>query len=369
MGCTAWARPQHCTSALLQLRAPGLQTTCIRAPVGCSSARTQFAMSSTIKHAAAMDDVNPKGAFVRKESAFRNAITRDGSSGFPAEMDRYHLYVSLACPWAHRVLIVRALKGLQSVLPVTVVHYYMDEMGWRFARNESEDEFGKATPEPLYGVERIRNLYFKAQEDYSGRFTVPVLWDKKQSTIVNNESKEIIRMLNSEFNEFAANPQLDLNPTEQAAEIDAVAESFYNSVNNGVYRCGFARTQEAYDVAYKELFAGLDLLEERLSKSRFLCGDAMTLADVRLFTTLVRFDSVYYVHFKCNGRRVVDYPNLAGFTRDMYQTPAIRSTVDLGHIKKHYYTSHPTINPFRIVPHGPDDLDYDAPHHRDTKFN
>jgi len=317
------------------------------------------------EHKSAMDDVSTKGAFVRKDAAFRNWVKADPAAEFPAEPGRYVLYVSLACPWAHRTLIVRALKGLESAIDVVVVNWLMDDLGWSFPK--STNETPGATPDKFYGLARIRELYFKAEPDYGGRFTVPVLWDTKKETIVSNESKEIIVMLNNEFDELAANKQLDLYPEEMRAEIDKVAESFYNAVNNGVYRCGFARSQEAYSEAFGELFECLDSLEERLDRSRYLLGEKLTLADVRLFTTLIRFDAVYVGHFKCNKKRIIDYPNLYNYMIELYQMESIKPTVNFEHIKKHYYCSHPTINPFRIVPGGPD-LDYDnAKHDRATR--
>lgn len=316
-------------------------------------------------HAAAMDDVKD-GRFVRKASVFRNSISTDDDAKFRPEPDRYHLYVSLACPWASRVLAVRALKGLEEVLPVTVVHHHMGPKGWRFVTSDETDTPPSSQPDPLYGLSFIRDLYFKADPDYDGRFTVPALWDKKLETIVNNESSELIVMLNELFNSFAKHPDVDLYPESLRSEIDQVAESFYNSVNNGVYRCGFARSQEAYDEAAAELFEKLEQLEQHLSKNRYLVGNQLTLADIRLFVTLIRFDPVYVCHFKTNKKRLFDYPNLSAFTRELYQIPAIRSTVDFEHIKKHYFCSHPTINPFGIVPAGPDLSYLDEPHGRDS---
>lgn len=319
---------------------------------------------ATPKHKAAMDDV-VKGRFIRKESVFRDWVKQDGSTPFVPELNRYRLYVSLACPWAHRTLITRALKGLDHVLPVTVVHYLMGETGWRFITPDEKDPPPFCEPEPLYNFDRLRQLYFKAEPNYGGRFTVPVLWDTKTETVVNNESSEIIKMLNCEFNDFAENPSVDLYPVEMRDEIDKVAESFYNGFNNGVYRCGFAKTQEAYDEAVKEVFDVLDDLEARLSKSRYLCGSQLTLADVRLFTTLIRFDAVYVFHFKTNKKRIADCPNVSAYMRELYQMPKIRSTVNMEHIRNHYYRSHPSINPFRIVPAGPDLSYLEEPHGRD----
>jgi len=303
------------------------------------------------------------GKFKRQEQAYRNWLTADGEpgpsgeGGFAAAPDRYHLYVSLACPWAHRALIVRALKGLEEMLPVSVVHWYMAEHGWTFEPGPG------VVPDPVHGVDRLYQLYQKADPSFTGRVTVPVLWDKQRDTIVNNESSEIIRMLNAAFDDLGAEPG-DYYPESLREEIDAVNERVYHTLNNGVYKSGFATTQEAYEEAVYPLFETLDWLEERLAASRWLVGDTLTEADIRLFTTLVRFDPVYHGHFKCNLRQLKDYPNLWGFTRDLYQHPKIRATVNFEHIKKHYYQSHDTINPTRIVPAGPV-LDFDAPHGRE----
>jgi putative glutathione S-transferase len=303
------------------------------------------------------------GKFKRQEQAYRNWITADGEpgpsgeGGFAAEADRYHLYVSLACPWAHRALIVRALKGLEEMLPVSVVHWYMAEHGWTFEPGPG------VVPDPIHNVERLYQLYQKADPTFTGRVTVPVLWDRKRDTIVNNESAEIIRMLNTAFDHLGAKAG-DYYPGPLRGEIDAVNERVYHTLNNGVYKSGFATTQEAYEEAVYPLFETLDWLEERLAASRWLVGDTLTEADIRLFTTLVRFDPVYHGHFKCNIRQLADYPNLWSFTRDLYQHPKIRETVNFGHIRKHYYQSHDTINPTRIVPAGPA-LDFDAPHGRE----
>ncbi|HKL61937.1 MAG TPA: glutathione S-transferase family protein, partial [Woeseiaceae bacterium] len=263
----------------------------------------------------------------------------------------------LACPWAHRALIVRALKGLEAMLPVSVVHWYMAEHGWTFEPGPG------VVPDPIHNVERLYQLYQKADPTFTGRVTVPVLWDRKLDTIVNNESSEIIRMLNSAFDHLGAEPG-DYYPEPLREEIDAVNERVYHTLNNGVYKSGFATTQEAYEEAVHPLFETLDWLEERLAASRWLVGGTLTEADIRLFTTLVRFDPVYHGHFKCNIRQLADYPSLWGFTRDLYQRPKVRETVNFGHIRKHYYQSHDTINPTRIVPAGPE-LDFDAPHGRE----
>ncbi|MAW88636.1 MAG: glutathione-dependent reductase [Phyllobacteriaceae bacterium] len=303
------------------------------------------------------------GRFERQESQLRNWVTRDGSpgpsgeGGFKAEPGRYHLYVSLACPWAHRTLIVRRLKGLEDIISVDVVHWLMAENGWEFRADDG------ATGDTLHGFDFLHQVYTKNRPDYSGRVTVPVLWDRQRECIVSNESAEIIRMLNTAFDEWG-NASLDLYPSSLREEIDAINAKVYENVNNGVYKAGFATSKEAYGEAFDALFKTLDELEDRLSRSRYLAGDTMTEADWRLFTTLIRFDPVYVGHFKCNLRRIADYPNLSNYLRDLYQVPGIAGTVDLRHIKNHYYGSHETINPSRIVPKGPE-LDWDAPHDRD----
>ncbi|MDA0703161.1 MAG: glutathione S-transferase family protein [Proteobacteria bacterium] len=306
------------------------------------------------------------GHFVRQSSSFRNWITADGApgpsgeGGFPAEAGRYHLYVSLACPWACRVLILRKLKGLEDTITVSVVDPKMDEEGWVFG-DASGDTPG-ANPDTVNGFDRLYEVYAKADPAYTGRAVVPVLWDKRRETIVNNESSEIIRMLNDAFDAAGATGE-DYYPEDLRAEIDAINEPVYEHVNNGVYKSGFAASQAAYDSAVGKLFETLDMLEARLSKQRYLAGERITEADWRLFTTLVRFDPVYHGHFKCNLRRLIDYPNLWAYTRELYQVPGTRETVDFDHIKTHYYWSHAGINPTRIVPFGPV-LDFDAPHGR-----
>ncbi len=303
------------------------------------------------------------GRFVRAQSQWRDWITPNGEPaegrqrGFKAEPGRYHLYVSLACPWAHRTLIFRALKKLEDVISVSVVHSYMGENGWTFQHEEG------ATGDTLYGLDFLHQLYTKADPTYSGRVTVPVLWDKQEQTIVNNESSEIIRMLNSAFDAWG-DDKVDFYPEQLRSEIDELNAQIYPAINNGVYRAGFATTQEAYQEAVEELFAALDKIEDRLSRQRYLVGDRITEADWRLFTTLVRFDPVYVGHFKCNLRRIADYPNLSNYVRDLYQVPGVAETVNLQHIKAHYYASHKTINPTGIVPVGPE-IDYAAPHDRD----
>lgn len=303
-----------------------------------------------------------QGRFVRSESQFRNWITPDGgpgpsgTGGFKAEAGRYHLYVSLACPWAHRALILRSLKGLQDAISISVVHWLMGDEGWTF-----EDGPG-VIPDTVLGATRLHRIYAAAAADYTGRVTVPVLWDKQTGSIVSNESSEVIRMLNSAFDERAADG--DYYPSHLRAAIDTVNAEIYDRVNNGVYKAGFATTQDAYEEAVRPLFETLDRLEARLKKHRYLCGTRLTEADWRLFTTLVRFDPVYVGHFKCNLRRLVDYAHLWEYTRDLYQIPGVRETVNFDHIKRHYYQSHVSINPTRIVPIGPV-VDFGAPHARD----
>lgn len=300
------------------------------------------------------------GAFVRQESAFRDWVTADGSSGFPAEPGRYHLYVSLACPWASRTLIFRTLKKLEDVISLSIVDPHMGAQGWEFT-----DAPG-CIPDTVNGFRYLHQVYTAARADYTGRVTVPVLWDKQRRTIVNNESSEIIRMLNDAFDAFG-DASLDFYPEELRSEIDAINGPVYEHINNGVYKAGFATSQSAYEEAFDALFAMLDTLEERLAGQRYLVGNRINEADWRLFTTLVRFDAVYYGHFKCNLRRLIDYRNLWGYTRDLYQIPGIAETVNLDHIKQHYYGSHPTINPTGIVPKGPE-IDFTAPHARDRGF-
>lgn len=298
------------------------------------------------------DTASTGGRFVRSESQFRNWITPDGSAGpsgkagFKAEPGRYHLYISLACPWASRVLMIRALKGLEDMIGLSVVNPYMAEHGWTFAPGPG------VIADPVAGLDYLYQLYLRADPDYSGRVTVPVLWDLKQNTIVSNESAEIMRMFNSAFDGIGAKPG-DYAPEALLPEIDAINAEVYDAVNNGVYKAGFATEQGAYENAVTALFACLDRLEERLSEREYLVGDQLTEADIRLFTTLIRFDSVYFGHFKCNLRQLVDYPALWAYTRRIYNLPGIAGTVDFDHIKQHYYRSHPSINPTRIVPKGP----------------
>lgn len=299
------------------------------------------------------DTRNTGGRFVRQQSRFRNWITEEGP--FRPEPDRYHLYASLACPWAHRTLIFRALKGLETAVPVSVTHWLMGEQGWTF------EPAPGVIPDP-YGARFLHEVYTRADPHYSGRVTVPVLWDKQRATIVNNESSEIIRIFNAAFDGAGAR-SADYYPAELRKEIDALNARIYDTVNNGVYKAGFATTQEAYEEAVRPLFDTLALLEERLGSRRFLCGERVTEADWRLFTTLLRFDPVYFGHFKCNLRRIVDYPNLWDYTRALYQYPGVRETVDFSHIRRHYYMSHAGINPHRIVPLGPL-LDLETPSRR-----
>jgi putative glutathione S-transferase len=312
----------------------------------------------------AIDTKASKGKFVRKNAAFRSWITADGSagpsgdSGFKAEANRYHLYVSLACPWAHRALVFRKLKGLEDLIPLSIVNAVMGEYGWSF---EPGDD---VIADPVNGATHMHQVYTAADPTFTGRVTVPVLWDKQQQTIVSNESSEIIRMFNSAFDAVGATTG-DYYPEALRTEIDSINDTIYADVNNGVYKSGFATTQEAYDEAVTALFDTLDDLEVRLSRQRYLVGKSITEADWRLFTTLVRFDPVYVGHFKCNRRRIVDYPNLSGYLRELYQVPGIADTVNVPHTKRHYYNSHRRVNPTGIVPTGPD-LNLMAPHDRES---
>jgi len=314
------------------------------------------------------DDLRSAGAnFVRPQTVFRSWVTADGrpgpngDGGFKAERGRYHLYVSLACPWAHRTLIVRRLKLLDDAITVSVVDPFMGDEGWAFSAPDGSLTPG-STRDDLNGARYLHEVYAAARRGYTGRVTVPVLWDRETATIVNNESSEIIRMFNSAFDAVGAAGG-DLYPRTERAEIDELNAVIYDTVNNGVYKCGFARTQQAYEAAFAPLFATLEQLEQRLARRRYLVGARPTEADWRLFTTLIRFDAVYYSHFKCNLRRIIDYPNLWGYTRDLYQIPGVAETVSLAQIKRHYYASHAMINPTRIVPKGPA-LDFAAPHDR-----
>jgi putative glutathione S-transferase len=297
------------------------------------------------------------GRFERGTTTFRDRVTADGRGGFPAEAGRYHLYISWACPWAHRTAIMRKLKGLEGEIGLSVVDHLMGEDGWFFS-----DEPG-AIPDTVGGARYLRDVYLKADPEYTGRVTTPVLWDRERETIVNNESREVVRMLDHEFTGIAEN-DVDLCPEDLREEIDRTITAIYEPVNNGVYKAGFATTQEAYEEAVHELFDALDHWEEVLSERRYLCGSRLTEADVCLFPTLVRFDPVYVGHFKCNVRRLVDYPNLWAYTRDIYGTDGIAETVNFEHIKRHYYESHRSINPTGIVPVGPI-LDFNEPHDRE----
>ena len=302
------------------------------------------------------------GRFVRPDTQFRGWLTADGRSGFRAEPGRYHLYVSYACPWAHRTLIVRRLKRLEDAITVSVVHSHMDGQGWRF--DPSEDG---ASVDHINGFDRLHRVYTAARADYTGRVTVPVLWDKQRNTIVSNESADIIRMLNTAFDHIGGgigNPALDLYPEDLRPAIDARNAAVYDAINNGVYKAGFATSQAAYEDAFDTLFAALDAVDADLAGARYLMGERLTEADWRLFTTLVRFDPVYVGHFKCNRRRIADYAHLSGYLRELYQWPGVAETVRLDHIKNHYYASHPSINPTGVVPLGPD-VDLNAPHGRD----
>lgn len=294
------------------------------------------------------------GKFERSAAQFRNWIEANANAKFPAQSGRYHLYVSYACPWAHRTLILRQLKGLEQHITVSVVHPLMLENGWEFAEQPLNDD--------LYGLDFLYQLYLKADSHYSGRVTVPVLWDKQQQTIVSNESADIIRMLNSAFNEITGNT-LDFYPDALQSDIDTINDFVYDRVNNGVYKCGFATKQNAYEEAFEELFEALDELEAKLAIQPYLVGDTLTEADWRLFTTLVRFDAVYVGHFKTNKRRIVDYPNLWNYVKALYQVPGVADTVVMTHIKQHYYGSHHMINPTGIVPVGPQ-IDFLASHTR-----
>ncbi|MDX2229323.1 MAG: glutathione S-transferase family protein [Leptolyngbyaceae cyanobacterium bins.349] len=297
------------------------------------------------------------GKFNRMPTKFRHQVTADGSSGFKAEAGRYHLYVSLACPWAHRTLIMRSLKGLQNAISLSIVDPILSDKGWFFSAAPG------AIPDTVNGATYLQEIYLKAKSDYTGRVTVPVLWDQQTQTIVNNESREIIRMFDLEFNAIATSP-LDLYPIDLRATIDQTIDAIYMPVNNGVYRSGFATTQAAYEEAVTELFLALDHWEMVLGQQRYLCGNLLTEADICLFTTLLRFDPVYHGHFKCNLKRIVDYPNLWNYLKDLYQHPGIQETCNLDHIKRHYYISQTAVNPTRIVPKGPI-LHLEAPHDRD----
>jgi glutathionyl-hydroquinone reductase len=302
------------------------------------------------------DTTSTGGAFVRGRSSFRKRVTSDGSSGFKAESGRYHLYLSLACPWACRTLIVRKLKKLEDVVSISIVDPVMGKDGWVFSDGPG------CIPDTVNGFSYLHQVYTAAEPDYTGRVTVPVLFDKKTGMIVNNESAEIIRMLNAEFDDLG-DASVDLYPVALRTEIDRINALVYDDINNGVYKAGFATTQSAYEEAFCAVFSALDEVEERLGRLRYLVDETITEADWRLFTTLVRFDAVYYSHFKCNLRRLIDYRNLWSYTRELYQLPGIAETVNLDHIKRHYFMSHTSINPTRIVPEGPA-IDFWLPHDR-----
>ncbi len=309
-----------------------------------------------------VDDPNrtdASGRFVRRETTFRHWLSADGSTGFKAEPGRYHLYVSLACPWAHRTVIMRKLKGLEEAVSLSVVDLLLGTDGWQFTTAPG------AIPDSVNGARFLREIYLKAKPDFTGRVSVPVLWDKARGTIVNNESREIMRMLDVECDAFARSG-VSYAPPELRPQIDATIDALFGSVNNGVYRAGFSRTQAAYDEAVTELFRTLERYEQLLGRQRYVCGNRLTEADWCFFTTLVRFDAVYATHFKCNVKRIVDFPNLWAYLRDLYQTPGVKETVNFEHIKGHYFQSHRFINPFGIVPQGPL-LNFDQPHGRDRK--
>ncbi len=304
-------------------------------------------------------EVTESGEFIRHQTSFRSQIRADGSTDFAPESGRYHLYVSYACPWAHRTLITRKLKGLEDAISFDVVDPVLPNTGWSF-----DNSAPGATGDTVNGFRDLREAYSTSNSKFDGAITVPVLWDKQTRRIVNNESAEILRMFNSEFQSCATTPDLDLYPESKRKQIDELNDWIYPCINNGVYRCGFATKQVAYSRAFKDLFGALDRTEKILAGSRYLTGSELTEADVRLFTTLVRFDAVYVTHFKCNLKRIVDYPNLWGYTRDIFQSAGVAETVCMEHIKTHYFASHRQINPLGIVPDGPA-LDFESPHGRD----
>jgi putative glutathione S-transferase len=315
-------------------------------------------MTSVDTREAAPSEQAEDGSFRRRESRFREHVSADGSSGYRAEPGRYHLYVSLACPWAHRTIIYRHLKGLEDVVSMTIVDPERDERGWAITETRG------TTSDPVNRFSFLSEAYVVSDTEFDGHVTVPVLWDRERGRIVNNESSEIIRMFDREFDAFAQHPERRYCPDDLRTEIDAINAFVYENVNDGVYRTGFAKTQLAYERAFRRLFDALDELDARLATSRYLVGGTISEADWRLFTTLVRFDPVYVGHFKCNLRRVIDYPQLSGYLRELYQHPGIAATVDMDHIKRHYYRTHASLNPLRIVPVGPA-LDLTAPHGRE----
>ncbi|SFL00689.1 putative glutathione S-transferase [Halogranum rubrum] len=299
----------------------------------------------------AYESTDDDGEFDRQETSFRNWI---GEDEFPAEAGRYHLYICRACPWAHRTAMMRALKGLEHAISLSLVEPVRIDDGW---------EFSEQYPDPLYEQEFLRDIYVKADDEFTGRVTVPVLWDKERETVVNNESEEIMRMLDTEFDELAEH-DVDLYPEGRQDDVDQLVDDIYDPINNGVYRAGFAGSQDAYDRAVGELFDALDHYEAVLSEQRYLAGDVLTEADLAMFATLVRFDHVYHTHFKCNRRAIHEYPNLWNYTKELYQLPGIAQTVNVEHIVEHYYRSHGDVNPKRLVPIGPD-IDFSAEHDRD----
>lgn len=302
------------------------------------------------------------GAFKRMPTLFRDWVTADGSSGFKAESGRYHLYVSLGCPWAHRTVILRQLKGLQDVIGLSIVDPVISDQGWQFS------DYPGTMPDTVNGANYLWQVYVKADPRYTGRVTVPVLWDTQTQTIVNNESRQIIQMLNREFNEFATHPDLDFYPEDLQSKIEEMQDAIYQPINNGVYRCGFAKSQAAYDQAVTELFEALDHWESVLEHQRYLCGDQITLADWCLYPTLFRFDLAYHGLFKCNRKRIADYPNLSNYLRDLYQYRDVAAVSSADHVKRLYYEGLPEINPSRIVPSGPD-LDLTRVHDRERLAN
>lgn len=304
------------------------------------------------------DEQTEDGSYQRQEDAFRDWVTEDGSSDYPAEAGRYHLYVSLACPWAHRTIIVRKLKRLESVIGMTVVDPIRDDRGWAFREGSGH------SPDPVNGYSFLSEAYTKMDPGYRGRVTVPVLWDRRTGRLVSNSDDDIMRMFNSAFNRFT-DSQKDFYPEDLRDEIDRLNEDIYERVNNGVYRAGFATTQKSYDSAVRGLFDALDELDDRLSRQRYLFGDRIVETDWRLFVTLIRFDAVYHGHFKCNLRRIVDYSNLYGYVKDLYQHEGVSTTVNFDHIKRHYYVTHDDINPTGIVPLGPIQ-DFTTPHGREN---
>jgi len=306
----------------------------------------------------AYQSTNEDGEFERSETSFRDWISSDPDARFQPESGRYHLYVCYACPWAHRTLLVRALKGLEDAITVDYVDPFRGEGGWQFTPGKEG-----CTEDSQYGSDYLREIYQKADDDVTGRVTVPVLWDKKEETIVNNESREIMRMLDTEMNEFATR-DVDLYPEGYQDEVDRLIDEIYEPINNGVYRAGFAKKQAAYDDAVDELFDALDHWDGVLATQRYLAGDQLTEADIAMFTTLVRFDQVYHTHFMCNKKFIHQYDNLWPYLRDLYQTPGVAETVNMDHIKEHYYTTHPDVTPTRIIAAGPE-LDFEADHDRD----